>query len=49
MIFRIIIILPQCMAVAGQTVNIKDDVLMGVWCVCARVCVRASVRVCMSE
>ncbi len=40
MIFRIIIILPQCMAVAGQTVNIKDDVLMGV-CVCVRVCVRA--------
>ncbi len=44
MIFRIIIILPQCMAVAGKAVNIKDDVLMGV-CVC--VCVRACVRVCM--
>ncbi len=45
MIFRIIIILPQCMAVAGQTVNIKDDVLMGVCvCVCACVCVRASVH-----
>ncbi len=28
------------MAVAGQTVNIKDDVLMGV-------CVRACVRVCV--
>ncbi len=45
MIFRIIIILPQCMAVADQAVNIKDDVLMGVWvcvCVCAmRACVCA--------
>ncbi len=29
MIFRIIIILPQCMAVAGQAVNIKDDMLKG--------------------
>ncbi len=48
MIFRIIIILPQCMAVAGQTVNIKDDVLMGVVCVvCARVCACVRVRVCV--
>ncbi len=46
MIFRIITILPQCMAVAGKAVNIKDDVLMGV-CVCACACVRACVRVCM--
>ncbi len=44
MIFRIIIILPQCMAVAGQAVNIKDDVLMGV-----HACVCASVRACASE
>ncbi len=47
MIFRIIIILPQYMAVAGQAVNIKDDVLMGV-CVCACMCVRASASVCAS-
>ncbi len=33
MIFRIIIILPQCMAVAGQAVNIKDDKCV---CVCVR-------------
>ncbi len=43
MIFRIIIILPQCMAVAGQAVNNKDDVLMGkgieLLCVCVCVCV----------
>ncbi len=45
MIFRIIIILPQCMAVAGQAVNIKDDVLMGVLCVCVRA--SASVRACV--
>ncbi len=47
MIFRIIIILPQCIAVAGQAVNIKDDVLKGKGmelqcetcvCVCMRVC-----------
>ncbi len=44
MIFRIIIILPQCMAVAGQTVNIKDDVLMGVC-----VCVCGGVRACECE
>ncbi len=50
MIFRIIIILPQCMAVAGQAVNIKDDVLMGVCvCVCVHACVCASVRACASE
>ncbi len=41
MIFRIIIILPQCMAVAGQAVNNKDDVLKGA-CVC--VCVRERER-----
>ncbi len=44
MIFRIIIILPQCMAVAGQAVNNKDDVLKGkgmeLQCVC--VCVKES-------
>ncbi len=52
MIFRIIIILPQCMAVAGQAVNIKDDVLMGVCvCVCAVCVVRecACVCACASE
>ncbi len=51
MIFRIII-LPQCMAVAGQAVNIKDDVLMGVCvcvCVCECMCMRACVRVRVSE
>ncbi len=48
MIFRIIIILPQCMAVAGQAVNIKDDVLMCV-CVCACVRVRVCVRACECE
>ncbi len=46
MIFRIIIILPQCMAVAGQVVNNKDDVLKGkgmeLQCVCVCVCVRES-------
>ncbi len=52
MIFRIIIILPQCMAVADQAVNIKDDVLMGVCvCVCVRVrvCVHACVCMCACE
>ncbi len=49
MIFRIITILPQCMAVAGKAVNIKDDVLMGVGvCAGVRACVRARVHVCAS-
>ncbi len=55
MIFRIIIILPQCMAVAGQAVNIKDDMLKGKGmelqcetCVCVCMRVRVCVCVCMS-